>query len=94
VISVAKLTIEALDLEVLSKQLQDYAPEYDLDVSLVVVNHEMWYRAYLFPNELDREIKVSEIEEVYGATVEEFRLNFFVKLADLRKQTIDKIGKK
>lgn len=80
-----KIQSDVQKLEILQEELQGHCDEYDVLVFVKPIENKMAYYTMLIPNKDRLNVKFGEIEEVYGYTVEEFRLNFFIRLSELRR---------
>ena len=66
-----------------------WASEYVVSLSRTVVDGEWVWHVLLCEDKVD--VKLSECHEVVGKTVEELRMNFLIRLAELRKERLDKV---
>lgn len=75
--------------ESLKREISGWGSEYVLSLSKTVVGGRWVWHVLICE---DKEgVKLQECHEVIGDTVEELRLNFLIKLAELRKERLDKI---
>lgn len=75
--------------ESLMRDVSGWASEYVLSLSKTVVEGEWVWHVLMCEDKVD--VKLNECYEVVGKTVEELRMNFLIKLADLRKERLDKL---
>lgn len=69
--------------------MSEWASEYLVSLSQTVVDGKWVWHVLLCE---DKEgVKLQECHEVIGDTVEELRLNFLIRLAELRKERLDKV---
>lgn len=80
---------EVLVYDELKREMSGWGSEYLLSLSQTVVDGRWVWHVLICE---DKEgVKLQECHEVIGDTVEELRLNFLIKLAELRKERLDKI---
>lgn len=72
--------------------MSSWGSEYLLSLSKTVVEDKWVWHLLIAYDKVG--IKLEECEEVIGGTLEELRLNFLIKLADMRKKRLDKLEKK
>lgn len=69
-----------------------WGSEYLLSLSQTVVEDKWVWHLLIAYDKVG--IKLEECEEVVGGTLEELRLNFLIKLAEMRKERLDKLEKR
>jgi len=72
--------------------MSSWGSEYLLSLSKTVIEDKWVWHLLIAYDKVG--IKLEECEEVVGGTLEELRLNFLIKLADMRKKRLDKLDKK
>lgn len=72
--------------------MSSWGSEYLLSLSKTVIDDKWVWHLLIAYDKVG--IKLEECEEVIGGTLEELRLNFLIKLADMRKKRLDKLEKK
>lgn len=72
--------------------MSSWGSEYLLSLSKTVIEDKWVWHLLIAYDKVG--IKLEECEEVIGGTLEELRLNFLIKLADMRKKRLDKLEKK
>lgn len=87
----AKLISEKveIDLRNIKSELEIYCEEYVLDSSIKVISGHAQYHLFIIPK--NPNVKYVDFEETFAETVEELRLRFFIKIADLREKELKKL---
>lgn len=80
---------EIMVYESLIRDMSGWASEYVLSLSKMVVGGEWVWHVLMCEDKVD--VKLSECYEIVGRTVEELRMNFLIRLAELRKEKLDKV---
>lgn len=80
---------DILEYENLMRDVSSWASEYVVSLSRTVVEGEWVWHVLMCEDKVD--VKLSECNEVIGKTVEELRMNFLIRLAELRKERLDKV---
>lgn len=89
VYKVAMLKKDVVEYSNLLGSMSEWASEYLVSLSQTMVDGRWVWHVLLCE---DKEgVKLQECHEVIGDTVEELRLNFLIRLAELRKERLDKV---
>lgn len=78
-----------MEYENLMRDVSSWASEYVVSLSKTVLEGEWVWHVLMCEDKVD--VKLSECHEVIGKSVEELRMNFLIRLAELRKERLDKI---